>query len=95
MDINMPLMNGFETTQRLSKGIVTPVIALTFDKEEIIEEALSAGINDIIIKPFEPILLFKTINQLCMKKTRLRWCRSFYLNRIKNCEIILNNFRFI
>jgi CheY-like chemotaxis protein len=32
-----------------SKGIITPVIALTaFDKEEITEEALSAGINDII-----------------------------------------------
>jgi signal transduction histidine kinase/CheY-like chemotaxis protein len=66
MDINMPLMNGFETTKRIrQKGIVTPVIALTaFDKEEISEEALSAGINDIIIKPFEPVLLFKTINQL-------------------------------
>lgn len=66
MDINMPLMNGFETTKRIrQKGIVTPVIAVTaFDKEEISEEALSAGINDIIIKPFEPVLLFKTINQL-------------------------------
>jgi signal transduction histidine kinase/CheY-like chemotaxis protein len=69
MDINMPLMNGFETTKRIrQKGIITPVIALTaFDKEEITEEALSAGINDIIIKPFEPILLFKTINQLLYK----------------------------
>jgi CheY-like chemotaxis protein len=66
MDINMPLMNGFETTTRIrQKGIRTPVIALTaFDKEQIIEEALVVGINDIIIKPFEPILLFKTINQL-------------------------------
>lgn len=66
MDINMPLMNGFETTIRLRQnGIKTPVIALTaFDKEEIVEEALSAGINDIIIKPFEPMLLFKAINQL-------------------------------
>jgi DNA-binding response OmpR family regulator len=63
------LMNGFETTKRIrQKGIITPVIALTaFDKEEITEEALSAGINDIIIKPFEPILLFKTINQLLYK----------------------------
>ena len=70
MDINMPLMNGFETTKRLrQKGITTPVIALTaFDKEEIMEEALSAGMNDIIIKPFEPVLLFKTVNQLLYKK---------------------------
>jgi signal transduction histidine kinase/CheY-like chemotaxis protein len=64
MDINMPLMNGFETTRVIRlKGIKTPIIALTaFAKDEITEEALSAGMNDIMIKPFEPILLFKVIN---------------------------------
>jgi len=69
MDINMPLMNGFETTRRIrNKGITTPVIALTaYDKEEISEEAISAGINDILIKPFAPSLLVKTINQLIFK----------------------------
>jgi DNA-binding response OmpR family regulator len=35
MDINMPLMNGLKR-QTASKGIVTPVIALTaFDKEKL------------------------------------------------------------
>jgi signal transduction histidine kinase/CheY-like chemotaxis protein/Tfp pilus assembly protein PilF len=70
MDINMPIMNGFETTKRIrQKGIDTPVIALTaFDKEEIIEEALSAGINDIIVKPFEPVKLFQVINNLIVQK---------------------------
>lgn len=64
MDINMPIMNGFETTRKIrNKGIKTPVIALTaFTKSEIIEEGISAGINDIIIKPFEPIELFDVIN---------------------------------
>jgi signal transduction histidine kinase/CheY-like chemotaxis protein len=64
MDINMPLINGFETTRKIRlKGINTPVIALTaFAKEEITEEAISAGMNDIMIKPFEPLLLFKVIN---------------------------------
>lgn len=64
MDINMPIINGFETTRRIrSKGITTPIIALTaFDKEEITEEAISAGMNDIIIKPFEPVKLFQIIN---------------------------------
>jgi signal transduction histidine kinase/CheY-like chemotaxis protein len=70
MDINMPIMNGFETTKRIrQKGIDTPIIALTaFDKEEIIEEALSAGINDIIVKPFEPVKLFQVINNLIVQK---------------------------
>jgi signal transduction histidine kinase/response regulator RpfG family c-di-GMP phosphodiesterase len=66
MDINMPLMNGFETTKRIRlKGISTPIVALTaFDKDEITDEAISSGINDIIVKPFEPIKLFKIISYL-------------------------------
>ncbi|MEN2402210.1 response regulator [Flavobacterium sp. MC2016-06] len=66
MDINMPLMNGFETTKRIRlQGISTPVVALTaFDKDEITDEAISSGINDIIIKPFEPVKLFKIMNYL-------------------------------
>jgi CheY-like chemotaxis protein len=59
----MPLMNGFETTRKIRlKGIKTPIIALTaFAKDDIIEEAISAGMNDIMVKPFEPIKLFKVI----------------------------------
>ncbi len=66
MDINMPIINGFETTKLIrKKGIQTPVIALTaFDKQEIMEQAISVGINDIIIKPFEPSKLFQVISNL-------------------------------
>lgn len=70
MDINMPIINGFETTKLIrKKGMTIPVIALTaFDKQEITEEALSSGMNDIIIKPFEPIKLFQIITNLIHKK---------------------------
>ncbi|MGL2994598.1 response regulator [Flavobacterium sp. TSSA_36] len=66
MDINMPLMNGFETTRLIrSQQIETPIVALTaFDKEEIAEEALAAGLDDIIIKPFDQSKLFKVIHSL-------------------------------
>ena len=66
MDINMPLLNGFETTRLIrNKNITTPIIALTaFDKEEISEEAISAGMNDIIIKPFDQSKLFKAMSTL-------------------------------
>ncbi|MFV8269587.1 response regulator [Flavobacterium sp. GT2N3] len=69
MDINMPLINGFETTRKIRlKGIDTPIVALTaFDKAEIMEEALSAGINDIIIKPFDSVKLFEIISILTSK----------------------------
>ncbi|WP_291103867.1 MULTISPECIES: response regulator [unclassified Flavobacterium] len=72
MDINMPLINGFETTRKIrQKGIGTPIIALTaFTKDEITEEAISAGMNDIMIKPFEPVKLFQVINdQITKQKT--------------------------
>ena len=70
MDINMPIINGFETTKLIrKKGMTIPVIALTaFDKEEITEEALAAGMNDIIIKPFEPVKLFQIITNIINKK---------------------------
>ncbi|MFT3795738.1 response regulator [Flavobacterium sp.] len=70
MDINMPVINGFETTRRIrSLGITTPIVALTaFDKGEITEEAMSAGMNDIIIKPFEPVKLFQIINSQIIKR---------------------------
>lgn len=69
MDINMPLINGFETTRKIRlMGIETPIVALTaFDKAEITEEALSAGINDIIIKPFDSVKLYKIITILISK----------------------------
>jgi CheY-like chemotaxis protein len=59
MDINMPLINGFETTKLIAQRNDIPIVALTaFNKAEI-KEALSAGINDIIIKPFDSLNYLK------------------------------------
>lgn len=64
MDINMPVINGFETTKLIrKKGYTIPIVALTaFDKQEISEQALSSGMNDIIIKPFDSSKLIMIIN---------------------------------
>lgn len=69
MDINMPVINGFETTRMIrDKGIDVPIIALTaFDKDEITDEARLSGMNDILIKPFEPLRLFQIINSQIAK----------------------------
>ena len=55
MDINMPIMNGFEASKELRKrGNTTPIIALTAsDKQEISFETKDCGINDILVKPFK------------------------------------------
>lgn len=70
MDINMPEMNGFETTRLIrEKGIKTPIIALTaFDKEEVAEEAISAGFDDIISKPFDNKQLQKIIYEVVVER---------------------------
>ena len=73
MDINMPLINGFDTTRKIrEKGITIPIVALTaFDKEEVTEEAISSGMNDIMVKPFEPSKLFQVIhNQVKNKESK-------------------------
>ena len=72
MDINMPLINGFDTSRKIrEKGITIPIIALTaFDKQEVVEQAISAGMNDVLMKPFEPSMLFQVIqNQVNKRET--------------------------
>lgn len=70
MDINMPLINGFDTTKKIrEKGITIPIIALTaFDKQDVVEQAISAGMNDVMVKPFEPSKLFQVIHNQIKNK---------------------------
>lgn len=62
-DINMPIIDGYETAKMIRNlGITMPIIALTaFDKNEVMEKASEAGIDDVVIKPFNPIELFEAI----------------------------------
>jgi signal transduction histidine kinase/CheY-like chemotaxis protein len=65
MDINMPIMNGFEATKIIrEKGINCPIIALTAsDKHDILNEVKASGINDILVKPYEQEALIQIIRQ--------------------------------
>lgn len=68
----MPLINGFDTSRKIrEKGITIPIIALTaFDKQEVAEQSISAGMNDVLMKPFEPSMLFQVIqNQVNKRET--------------------------
>ncbi len=55
MDIHMPKMNGFETTEKIHElGITTPIIALTAsDKYELEGDISKYKMKDILVKPFE------------------------------------------
>ncbi len=69
MDMYMPEMNGFEATQIIKKEMQEqnseiPIIGLSaVVLEEDIQKAESAGVCDIISKPFEPIKLYSMIKK--------------------------------
>ncbi len=60
MDIQMPIMDGYEATQIIRKDISdyaskVPIIAITaYTSKDDIRRALNAGMNDYILKPFNP-----------------------------------------
>ncbi|WP_418186800.1 response regulator [Aliarcobacter lanthieri] len=81
MDLQMPILNGFEATKQIRKiDANIPIIALTasnliMDRQK----ALDVLMNDFLLKPIDTDSLYKTIIK--------------YVKKLKNCEIkyIKNN----
>jgi signal transduction histidine kinase/CheY-like chemotaxis protein len=65
MDLHMPVMDGYEATVLLRKrGETLPIIALTASTpKEVESDAFAAGLNDVVVKPFDPDDLFRVILQ--------------------------------
>lgn len=63
MDIQMPKMDGYETTQKIRDlGIQTPIVALTAHAlSEERDKAMKIGCNDYLTKPFNRDSLIQTI----------------------------------
>ena len=63
MDVNMPGLSGIETTQKIREfNPDVPVIALTaVEVQEMRDEIVSSGMNDVIIKPYDIPTFFNTI----------------------------------
>ena len=65
MDINMPKMDGLEATRWIRKNPLlqrTVIVAMTSsDQRADVAEAMEAGMNDYIVKPFSDDLLLKRI----------------------------------
>lgn len=63
MDVNMPGISGLEAS-KLIRGfnVIVPVVALTaVEIEEIRGEIFEAGMNDIIVKPYDTSVFFQVI----------------------------------
>jgi len=73
MDTHMPVMNGIEATRKIRNELFSPkkdipiisFSASVIDYEK--NEALSAGVNDFIEKPFDPTVLHDKIYKLIVK----------------------------
>ena len=67
MDLQMPVMDGFEATRNIRlnpKHHSTPIIALTAEvMEESQQRAEEAGMNDFVTKPFNPNVLYQAMAQ--------------------------------
>lgn len=65
MDVQMPILDGYEATKALRKnGVKTPIIACTAGSQENEKEvAISFGMNDILSKPFTKEELEKILNK--------------------------------
>lgn len=72
MDVQMPEMNGYDTTQairRLDQGSEIPVIALTASLlKNQIDKCYEAGMNGYIPKPYTLRELMETIHQVMEKR---------------------------
>jgi CheY-like chemotaxis protein len=70
MDLQMPVMNGFEATQYIRHTLKSkiPIIALTADVTTVdLEKCTAVGMNDYIAKPVDEHILYHKIMGLVKK----------------------------
>jgi two-component system, response regulator, stage 0 sporulation protein F len=73
MDIEMPVMNGVETTKYIREVLLSPkknvpIIALTaYNPLSFFTDFRNAGFNDLITKPYTIDSIYNCINQVCNK----------------------------
>jgi two-component system, chemotaxis family, chemotaxis protein CheY len=69
VDWNMPHMDGITLVKRVrEKDKTTPIIMVTTEAEKTrIIEAIKAGVNNYVIKPFTPDALLERVKQTLAK----------------------------
>ena len=73
MDINMPGLSGYQTTQLIRQFEPdVPIIALTASVENYVSQrAMECGMNDVITKPFNNQKFFNAISQQLIRRSQV------------------------
>ena len=62
MDLQMPVMNGFDATEKIREASKIPIIALSANSShQEAEKTKGVGMNDYLAKPFKPVDLYEKI----------------------------------
>lgn len=69
VDWNMPNMDGLTFVKQFrAKGNKTPIIMVTTEAEKVrVIEAIKAGVNNYVVKPFTPDVLSQRIEETLAK----------------------------
>ena len=71
VDWNMPNMDGLTFVKNIrQQGVKTPIIMVTTESEKArVIEAIKAGVNNYVVKPFTPEQLSERVNETMAKAT--------------------------
>jgi PAS domain S-box-containing protein len=93
MDIQMPVMDGFETTKAIRQGdpkkSKVPIIALTANAtQKDFENCITAGMNDCITKPFTQEDLFQALTKYLGRKLTAKQRAVAELSKTNDLPVI-------
>lgn len=91
MDINMPVMNGYEATRRiksLSQNTLAPLIFITsMDTDQAYIESIEAGGDGILVRPFSPEVFKAKIKSIQRISDLYQQVKSLQQEQQKDAEL--------
>jgi PAS domain S-box-containing protein len=90
MDLQMPEMNGFETTEYIRKTInsTIPIVALTADVTTVdLAKCRAVGMNDYLAKPIDEKLLYSKIVSILTKPKLIKITENFEEKQLTKTNI--------
>jgi PAS domain S-box-containing protein len=98
MDLQMPVMNGFEATDYIRNTIKSniPIIALTADVTTVdLAKCKEVGMNDYIAKPVDERLLYSKIIGLVQKPIAIKSAENIVHTSIENNKLKCTNLDYL